>query len=59
MEEYQRYQKSTDQWIDIYNCPIKEFRKKYPRCKTRLKPVYPILQIAKAVIMINKFLSIN
>lgn len=60
MDEYQFYQKATGRWIDIYNCPIKEFRRKYNyRHKTRLKPIYPIIEIASSIIMINKFLTIS
>lgn len=58
-EEYQRYQKATDEWIDIYHCPIKLFRRKYPRVRTRLKPIYPIIEIASNINMINKFLIVN
>lgn len=55
MTDYQRYQASINEWIDIYNCPIKGFRRSYPRVKTRIKPEY-MLPING---MINRFLITN
>jgi hypothetical protein len=57
MKEYQRYQKSGDIWIDIYNCPIKLFRKKYPRCKTRVKPEEVVY--SAFMVMTNRFLIVQ
>lgn len=56
MYEYQFYRNATEKWIDIYNCPIKEFRRSYPHKKIRLNPIYPIADIAGQIPMINKFL---
>lgn len=57
MDEYQRYQKTTDTWINIHNCPIKLFRRKYPRVKTRLKPIdYTLEIVSEKLLMIKKFL---
>lgn len=57
--EYQRYNKWNDTWSDIYNCPIKDFRRKYPRVKTRVKPPDNFVRdVAMGIQMIKRFITI-
>lgn len=54
--EYERWQHWDNKWTPIFGGVIKAFRRAYPRVKTRIKPIYPILEIAASVNMISKFL---